>query len=209
MKGLLLKDLYQTWKNYKPYFLIVIFFSVISIWGNENAFFIAYPFFFMGMIPVGLISLDEGSKWEVFCGTLPCTKAAVVSGKYLIGLLAALPALALMLGAQLLRMSLAGAWNGAELVGLLSVCLILALLIQTITLPMAFWLGSTKGRIFQLAALAVFFGGTAVVGTVWSGTQPAFLRSGAAPWAVALAVLGLYALSWVVSVRVYEKWEVQ
>lgn len=209
MKGLLLKDLYQTWKYYKLYFLIAVVFTLISVWGNNNPFFTAYPFFFMGMIPVGLLNLDEASKWEVYCGTLPCTKAEAVSGKYLMGLLVTLPVLTLTLGTQLLRMGFAGAWSLGELDGILMVCVVLAFLIPAITLPTSFYFGSTKGRIIQFAAVAVFVGGTSALGIIREGQLPAFLNGRAVPWVIMLAVMGLYALSWYLSVRFYEKREVQ
>lgn len=209
MKGLLLKDLYQTWKYYKLYFLIAIVFAVISVWGSSNPVFTAYPFFFMGMIPVGLLNLDESSKWEVYCGTLPCTKGEAVSGKYLMGLLVTLPVLALTLGAQLLRMKLMGAWSLGDLEGSLMVCVVMAFLIPAITLPTSFYFGSTKGRIIQLVAVAVFIGGMSVLGITREGKLPAVLNGRAVPWAVMLGVMGLYVLSWCLSVRFYEKREIQ
>ena len=62
MKGLLLKDFYMAAKYCRACLLC-------------------------GMIPVNLLAYDERSRWLEYSGTLPYTKAQIVSGKYLVGII--------------------------------------------------------------------------------------------------------------------------
>ena len=86
MKGLLLKDFYMAAKYCRAFLLLVIVFLAVSIWGDENVFFVIYPVLIAGMIPVTLYSYDEREKWTLYSGTLPYTRTQFVSSKYLVGL---------------------------------------------------------------------------------------------------------------------------
>ena len=88
MKGLLLKDLYMAAKYCRSILLVIVVFLSISFLGEDNLIFGFYPCLFCGMIPASLLSYDERSKWNVYCGTLPYTRAQFVSVKYLFGLCA-------------------------------------------------------------------------------------------------------------------------
>lgn len=209
MKGLLLKDMYLSWKYYKAFFVIAVGFAVMAVWSSANPFLVAYPFMLVSMIPVGLQNFDEASKWDVYCGTMPCTKAEIVSGKYLIGLIFALPAFLLNVGSQLLRMRIVEEMNWGELEGILSLCLMLVFLLPAISLPMVFRFGSAKGRIVQYGFIALVCGSSAAMSVILDGRMPVFLTGGTVLWLVVLAAAGLYALSWYLSIRFYEKREIQ
>ena len=81
MKGLLLKDLYMSAKYCRAFIAIVIIFLAVSFWGDGNAFFIIYPVLLAGIIPTSLISYDERHKWDKYSGTLPYSRAQLVSAK--------------------------------------------------------------------------------------------------------------------------------
>lgn len=86
MKGLLLKEYYMIAKYCRAFLLIVVVFLAVSFFSSDNMFFIMYPAILASMIPVTLISYDEREKWNVYSGTLPYSRAQLVSAKYLAGL---------------------------------------------------------------------------------------------------------------------------
>lgn len=204
MKGLLLKDIYQMWKYYKIYYILAIIMEVASIWAGKNLFLAVYPLVLMCMVPGNMLSMDESGKWELYCGTLPCTRKQVVTGKYLIGLIIALPVLALVVLCQSLQMSLAGGFSWGGLREILLVCLEMALLMPSISLPLMFKFGTTKSKMVQYIVLGAFIS----LVTVWTLAMnqdnphlPTF--TGSAP--MFLIIAAVYLLSWFLSVRFYEK----
>lgn len=205
MKGLLLKDAYQAWKLYKVFYLIAVVMEAVSIWVEDmDLFLMVYPFFLVSMIPLNLLTTDEGSKWDVFCGSLPCSRRNVVSGKYLIGILNALPTLGLVAICQGVRMGIRGSFSWGELGTVLLVCVMISMVLPAISLPCAFKFGTNKGRMVQLVLMGVICGGCAALAISLDSGLPELLGGGIGG-AVLLALMGLYALSWYLSVRFYEK----
>ena len=73
---------------------------------KSNMFFVFYPCLFCGMVPVNLLAYDERSRWLQYSGTLPYTRAQIVSGKYLIGLICGISTLMTGLFREPLRMEI-------------------------------------------------------------------------------------------------------
>lgn len=146
MKGLLLKDWYMMRKYCRSYLLIAAVFIAVSLYSNDNLFFIFYPCLLCGMIPVNLLGYDERSRWMQYSGTLPYTKTQIVSAKYLIGLLAQVTILIVTGIAQGVKMTVAGNFVFGEFVVLMLLMLIVATLTSSISLPFIFKLGVEKGR---------------------------------------------------------------
>ena len=130
MKGLLLKDWYMVKKYCRAYLLIAIVFIAISFFSNDNMFFVFYPCLLCGMIPVNLLAYDERSHWMQYSGTLPYTKTQIVSGKYLIGLLAQLTVLAATGIAHGVKMYAAGNFVLGDFAVLMLLMLIILLILQ-------------------------------------------------------------------------------
>ena len=102
MKGLLLKDLYMSVKYCRVFFLAVICFIAVSFF-NDDMLFIVYPSLIAGIVPLSLISYEERDKWTQYSGTLPYTRAQIVTGKYLISLIYGIPIYVLSLLASIVR----------------------------------------------------------------------------------------------------------
>ena len=83
MKGLLLKDWYMMKKYCRAYPMIAAVFIAASFFNNDDLFFVFYPCLISGMVPVNLLAYDEADKWEVYCGTLPCSRKDFVTAKYM------------------------------------------------------------------------------------------------------------------------------
>lgn len=203
MKGLILKDLYMAAKYCRSYIIITLVFGAVSLFGDENSFFIFYPSILCGMIPVNLIAYDEKSRWSQYCRTMPYKTSQIVGGKYVIGLMAQLAVLVLMCGAQAIKMSVSGNFRWGSLLVLVAFLFCASLTSSGLCMPFIFRFGVEKGRIAYyvvvgiVCALALIFTNGAVSDKVidMDGLAPAVLLVGAA----------IYALSWVISVYAYKK----
>ena len=200
MKGLLLKDWYMMRKYCRSYLLIAAVFIAVSLYSNDNLFFIFYPCLLCGMIPVNLLGYDERSRWMQYSGTLPYTKTQIVSAKYLIGLLAQVTILIVTGIAQGVKMTVAGNFVLGEFVVLMLLMLIVATLTSSISLPFIFKLGVEKGRTAYFIMIGFVCGASILASSFFRGQLVAEIEPNAILAALAVAGIGVYALSWYLSV---------
>ena len=200
MKGLLLKDWYMMRKYCRSYLLIAAVFIAVSLYSNDNLFFIFYPCLLCGMIPVNLLGYDERSRWMQYSGTLPYTKTQIVSAKYLIGLLAQVIILIVTGIAQGVKMTVAGNFVFGEFVVLMLLMLIVATLTSSISLPFIFKLGVEKGRTAYFIMIGFVCGASILASSFFRGQLVAEIEPNAILAALAVAGIGVYALSWYLSV---------
>lgn len=200
MKGLLLKDLYLAGKHCRSYVLLVIVFLAVAMVGEDNVFFLFYPCILAGMLPVTLLSYDERSGWDKYCGTLPYTRAQIVSAKYIFGLAVQV----IVLAVSSLCLAASGRFSGEILVVLVA----LGCVGGAISLPVMFRYGVEKGRIAYYIMVGVVCGGSGFATAIFEelGAETAF--GTAAELSILLVSIGLLALSWYLSVRFYEKREI-
>ncbi len=206
MKGLLRKDLYMAWKHCRTYLLILGIF-IFASFTTHNSFFSFYPVMICGMIPINLLAYDEQAKWPLFSCTLPCSRRQLVSVKYLIGLFSQLAIILIVAATQLIQLSLTGTLMWPEYLTMLEMLIFLACITSAIACPLIFKLGVEKGRIGYYVMIGVFFAGSTIASSA--------LESGSAPSGIEhllphlLVPIGavIYALSWLLSIRFYEKRE--
>lgn len=202
MKGLLLKDWYMMRKYCRYYLFLGIVFFAFSI-AEDNMFFATYPCLLCGMIPVNLLSYDERSRWMQYSGTLPYTRAQIVSGKYLIGLFAQTAMLTLMGIAQGIR----GSFHGDDFLVIMLLLLIASTVTSSITLPFVFRLGVEKGRGAYYVMLGMICGISVVMTGLFRGPFRTVIQPNLLLVLLAAAGVGLYALSWYLSIVFYRKRE--
>lgn len=208
MKGLILKDLYMMKKYCKSYLFIVMVFIAVSFFSSENLFFIFYPCMICGMIPVNLLGYDERSKWLQYSQTMPYTKGQFVSGKYLIGLVIQIIVLLITGISQAIRMNIDGTFEFGEYFALMMLLLIMSLIASSITLPFMFKLGVEKGRMAYYVMVGIVCAGSVISSTILSSEiQNNIEVNGILPL-VCLIGIGIYFLSWYLSVLFYRKREV-
>ena len=155
MKGLLLKDWYMICRHCRAYLVILVAFLGIGLCSPECAFFLYYPVFIAGSIPMTLLSYDNVSRWESYSRTFPYSEGQLVAAKYLISLLAVLVTSLVTVLACGLRM---GAQGGLDLMVLLQMsCVVLALglLTPALMLPWVFKFGAEKGRVVFYVVLVL------------------------------------------------------
>ena len=210
MKGLLLKDFYMAAKYCRTYLLIGIVFIAVSFAGPEsqNMFFVFYPCLLCGMIPVNLLAYDERSRWLEYSGTLPYTKAQIVSGKYLVGIIVQGAMLIAVGIAQGVRMHLAGTFGWGEFALFMGSIYAMAAVTSSISLPFMFRWGVEKGRIAYYCMIG-FVCAAGYLGSVFFAQGSAQTVSGRVMLVLFFLVgTGIYVASWLASIALYQKREV-
>ncbi len=206
MSGLLLKDWYVMKKNCRIYVWMVLIFLIISLMGDSNTFFAFYPCFICSVLPVNLLSFDENSRWHQYSAALPYTREQIVSAKYLIGLLSLAALMLLTAGAQSVRVA-AGVFSGERLAALLMMMLTMSLFATAICLPFVFRFGVERGRAAYFVTVGFVCAASVLASNVLDDSKMAEVRAGFPLIAVSLASVGLYALSWYLSIKFYKKRE--
>ena len=210
MKGLLLKDAYMAAKYCRPYLLIVAVFLIAAPFSGDNLFLMMYPCILASMVPVNLLAYDAQSKWEQYAGTLPCSRAQLVSAKYLIGLFASCGVLVLIALVQGIRMAV-GSIPVQALGSLMAMSMISSFVVPAITLPLIFRFGPEKGRILYMVVVGIACGISAVVSITQSPTLFSREISTELPvlGLICLAAAVVYGASWYLSILFYKMRELK
>ena len=208
MKGLILKDWYMMKKYCRYYFFVCIGFILLSLISSSNMFFVFYPCLLCGMIPVNLLGYDERSRWTEYVGALPYTKTQIVSAKYLIGLFTQISMLIIICIAQGIKMGIAHEFVLKEFLVLMLLLLIMATVTSSMTLPFIFKLGVEKGRAAYYVMIGVACAGSIIASNLLSGGFQADIKWNGLLPVICLVGIGIYALSWYLSVVFYKKREI-
>ena len=194
MKGLLKKDLRWVFRSW--YFWLsqavfgVQFLAYIRIEDFQPVpVFLDIGCIFAPCAALIVLSEDERSRWQSYCLTLPCTGKDYVSGKYLLHLLL----LGIILVEVIAFWLLWGAWIGIALAPMLCHATVIVLFSTAICLPLTFRFGEYGSLAFFVAFLLPAW----LVGSDLMGQM-----------VLTLAALGLFALSWPVSIHWYSlRWK--
>lgn len=222
MRGLLLKDFYMAKKYCRMVLcIIVIFLAVSLVQDSSNVFYVFYPVVIASILPVSLQAYDEKCKWVMYGDVFPYSRKQLVSVKYLMSLfftgtiwtvtfvvqiVRSLHAYAALYGAKTYSTLLQGAILHSGMLPLMFTVLGLSLLSSSILLVVIFKLGTERGRVAYMSTIAFI-----CVGSSLFMTEGVKIRL---PYSMdVLSVLFLlccvlsFALSWFVSVRIYQKKE--
>jgi len=209
MKGLLLKDVYMMKKYCRAYLLIAVVFIGMSVFSNDNLFFVFYPCLLCGMIPVNLLAYDERSRWMRYSAALPYTKAQIVSGKYLIGLFAQLAVFAATALAQAAKMITGHTFIPEEFLVLMLMLLAVSTFSSSICLPFVFRFGVEKGRTAYYIMIGFVCGASVLASGVLRGAYRIEIRPNLVLTLITLAGIAAYVLSWYLSVVFFRRREFQ
>ena len=207
MRGLLLKDFYMMKRYCRSYLLIAIVFSVISFVGKDSMFFVFYPCLLCGMIPVSLLSYDERSRWLQYSESLPYTKEQIVSCKYLIGLMVQVAMLIVTAILQAVKMNINGTFDWKDFIVLMLLVMIMAAITSSISLPFMFKLGVEKGRAAYYVMVGVVCVGSIIFSNLFLAGGETEIELSVGLFLLCLVGIGLYALSWYLSVLFYKRRE--
>lgn len=205
MKGLLLKDWYVLKKDCRALLLVSAVFLAVSLVESTAFLFSLYPCLLASLLPVTLLGYDEKSGWERYSCTMPCSRAQLVSAKYLISLFALCAMLLLGGLLQAIRQLISGSFVAADFAVMLILLFAISLLSAAISLPALFRFGVEKGRIAYyfmigaVCAVSVLFS-TRLDGVTVAGEQTLW------PFLVLAVVgVGLFAFSWRLSITYYQR----
>lgn len=203
MKGLLLKDFYMAKRYFGWFMLVIAGMLIMSCLVEDMQIFLIYPMIVSNIIPVSLIAYDEHDKWSQYSGTLPYTRAQVVTGKYLVSVCLGVAFFLLSMAVASVRMQMYGQFIMEAWMRIGVIVLILGCLAPILMLPVVFKFGAEKGRVIYLVILGVICG--VLMGLDVKGISLSTMHN---LWPI-VAVLGvmvaLYALSWRLSIRFYQK----
>lgn len=205
MIGLLRKDFYMLWAYCRMFLLmILIFIFAGALDSGGNSFYLIFPMIIGMTLSTSLVSYDERFRWSRACDAMPCSRAQVVSGKYIMTLLIVLVTLTLTLLAQGVR--LAGQGRLEELRQIANLLLPIGLLAPALLLPVIFALGAERGRM----AYFVLVGLVTASGTMYAmkgGSESVAAELPAPNAALLLIALLIYAASWLISIVLYRRRE--
>ena len=160
MKALLLKDGYVLCKQLRFLLLALLVFCVLP--GLSAT---AFSMIYVILLPITTLSYDERSKWNQLAAMMPYTSRQMVVSKYLLGYMGAVCVALLSSVSQLLL--------SPEAFDPLTTAVLLpcvGILILSVLLPVMIRLGTEKGRLVYILAVAVLTG-------VSTGLQPGDLPS--------------------------------
>lgn len=200
MKGLLIKDFFMLIKYCKLYLLVAVVFIGVSIFKDNDTFFVYYPCLLASMLPVSLYAFDEKEKWCNYCGTLPVSKSKYVFAKYIFGLMIVVIVTLLATALQALRMEPV---RINDCISTAAELLLVGLIPPSVTLPFIFIFGAEKGRIAYFIAIGLV---VAITITAEQIPLPAVSIFGS-PFALLLAFI-LYLFSGLLSSFFYQKREI-
>lgn len=203
MKGLLIKDFYQMCRHCRAFLLIVVLFAALSALEDTSLFIALYPALFSGMIPVSLLSYDERSGWSEYSGTLPYTKAQLVSGKYILGLAIELAVVAISALAQWIRFGRYGALEGLDVSAVMGMLVLMGFFSSGVSLPLMYKWGVEKGRIIYYVVICVGCAASFILSDLAENGRIFVIVSGDIFAVCCLVGAVFYALSWWLSVVWY------
>ena len=201
MKGLMKKEFLMLWRASRAFGLICVLFIAMSAISQENIIFLFMPIMISGLLPSTLLSYDERCKWQEFSGALPVSRAQLVSAKYLLGL----GCMTLILLVTLIVHLIVRRFPPQTLLSMLGAIYGLSLFISAVSLPMMFKFGVEKGRLWYYATLVLVGGASGasagVTTDLFSEGLPSFL------WLIPVLGVVIFALSWLLAIRFYQKRE--
>lgn len=214
MKGLLLKDLFVTWKNAKSTLLICLVFMATGFFSDDVSFYTAFPCLLVGMMPITLLAYDEADRWPAYAAALPVSRAKTVAARYLTGLLmgglmALICTCALVLTAPASDATAKGFLASSPMFTL-GLLMMGALVPSALLLPFAYRWTVAKARVAYLILIGAAIGSITMLVSNVDSTDG--MASAALPFSffgagvvLLLIVLGLYALSCGISIAIYRR----
>lgn len=206
MKGLLLKELLMLRKNFFAIAILAAVFSIFGIFSGEPVMLVIVSLF-MSVWSVGLINVDEISKWKQYSIALPYGRRKIVSSKYLMILILNAVSIIYVVLSYLISAAIGkSTFSAGILCILMLISLIMGLAYPSFLLPLVYKMNTDKGRMVLMIINGIVSGTSAVLiqtlGFRWIifGGLAEFL-----PYIIVAAVAVLYLLSWLLSVRIYEK----
>lgn len=205
MKGLILKDLLNLKGTFKTVGVMILFFAVVFIpAGNDFIFGIIIIMF--AMMVITTMSYDDLAKWDAYALTMPVTRKEIVLSKYLVlGILNISGAiLSLIIG--IIGTIIMGRSFSMEILAIIGVIFLIALVFGSLILPLINKFGTEKARLMLFLCILIPMG---IIFLLEKTNIP--IPTTDNPWIYLFLLIGFtlgsLIISFVISLRIYEKKE--
>lgn len=205
MKGLILKDYYLLREKCALLFIEVVLWLIVSMFSN-HIFFSVFPCVQIGVLTVTLNSYDEREKWNIYSGTLPYTRAQLVSVKYIMGIILGALVTFLAVLFQAARMVFITSFSKGDIVSLTLSLGAVSIVPSALMLPFVYKFGVEKGRLAYKMMIGVIIG-VGILCAYLNLSLNISDKTGNVFLAAAAAVV-IYVLSWLLSIVIYKKREI-
>ncbi len=207
MKGLLLKEFFMLKQRVVMFILFIVIFCGFGLAGNCGVLSMMSAFF--GMFLFGHLNYDEQSKWHIYSIAMPYGRKTIVSSKYVAMIMSIIFSTVL----TVVTLAAAAAFGKIEFSTELFITyavtsLVIGMLYPSLILPVAFKFNSEKSRMFMISVSAIMGG---LLGVCMSSnfTTKVLAKiseySNILPYIFLAFAVVLFALSWWLSVKIYEK----
>jgi len=160
MKGLLLKDFYTVFKQMKVFLVLIIVFACLPGY-SMFTFAIVYS----AMLPFTALAYDERSKWDKLAAMMPYSPREIVLGKYVLGYIMIVFSSVFSILIQLIINQLINHEASSTSAIQIALAICVALVFESINLPIMIKLGVEKGRAVFIGAMAIIAFGIAYFGS--------------------------------------------
>lgn len=205
MKGLFLKDLYMIKKQLYFVYIVYFFFIVLFAFSKTNMFLLIFPVLFLTSSLINLLYYDDLYKWNILECTLPVSRKTIVKEKYILVALVLFFSSIIPCIVYYIRNK-----NFIDTLNLFYIHLLLSFIIPTVTLPIYYKLGYGKSRILSMI-IAAFVGGISVLflNTFLLNKMQEFKPNLSNIFYIMfpIIIVSLIFISYLISVKVYEKRE--
>ncbi|NLD88207.1 MAG: ABC-2 transporter permease, partial [Clostridiales bacterium] len=175
----------------------------MSITDGENIFFTLYPSMLVGMITFTLQSYDEREKWQTFSSAFPLSRKTLVSSKYLFCLIACGSNLVFTSVTYSVATLVIGSFSLETFFSNICAMFSVALVTPSILMPIVYRFGAVKGKALYYVVLGIFWGAIAILNNI---SGKGYKLSLSPPlYIVSIVVAILFVLSWLLSVKLFEK----
>lgn len=206
MWGLMLKDLLNLRKYLISLLSVVGAMLVMGLFLGDGSFVAGVGAMLSALVTIVGFSYDENSHWDAYGMTLPVTRRQYIAAKYLLALLFFALSTLVGMGMTGAVQLAAGQLSWPDILGAGLGSLLVGPLAFSILSPCICRFGVERSR---LVLMAVFLLPTGLI-MLWAQKGgkvppiPPALRQ-ALPWLAALALLALFAGSYLLSCRIYQK----
>ena len=203
MKGLFYKDVLMLTRSFRAYLAMTLFFIILATIRPDNSFWAVYGTFFFVTLVSSLMAVDEQSRWLSYCDILPLKRRDIINERYLLSLILTAALVVLFLVLSLI-------FRHADMPTVLvtaGMMVALSLLAISVSMPINVKFGTAKGQMVRMTVIVVMVAcGMFIIN--YAGPITAILlqvKASVLLFGIAAFIILIFALSWLLSIRIYEK----
>ncbi|MBR2595505.1 MAG: ABC-2 transporter permease [Solobacterium sp.] len=203
MKGLFYKDVLMLTRSFRAYLAMTLFFIILATIRPDNSFWAVYGTFFFVTLVSSLMAVDEQSRWLSYCDILPLKRRDIINERYLLSLILTAALVVLFLILSLI-------FRHADMPTVLvtaGMMVALSLLAISVSMPINVKFGTAKGQMVRMTVIIVMVAcGMFIIN--YAGPITAILlqvKASVLLFGLAAFIILIFALSWLLSIRIYEK----